>query len=194
MQLNAILNEARRLGYQVDDERVDIHIQDARNLLWQLLQHFTGGRAVWHPEYDQVAAWLTDNKRRGLLMMGPTGVGKTLICTRILPLIINARMGLRVMVHDALELNKNFDKIVRQKLICIDDVGTEATRTFDYGTPHIRFNELLDAAEKQQKLLILNTNLSLTEILHTYGDRADRLRALVTPVTMRSGESHRRQG
>lgn len=61
-----------------------------------------------------------------------------------------------------------------------------------YGEKRLSFAELVDEAEKKGKLLIISTNLSLSELQQKYGERTvDRLRAITTPVVFK-GDSLRK--
>ena len=44
------------------------------------LQARFGDNAVWLPEYQQIVDWLSDNKGDGLLVIGDSGLGKSVIC------------------------------------------------------------------------------------------------------------------
>lgn len=73
----------------------------------------------------------------------------------------------------------------------IDDIGTEFL-SVKYGEKRLSFAELVDEAEKKGKLLIVTTNLSLSELQQKYGERTlDRLRAITTPVVFK-GDSLRK--
>ena len=49
-------------------------------------------KVEWLTEYDQIVNWLTDNQGKGLVLIGPPGVGKSEICMKVIPLIF--RMAL----------------------------------------------------------------------------------------------------
>lgn len=161
----------------------------ARQCLAAALQVVLPG-AVWLPEYEEVADWLTCNHGRGLLCMGRVGRGKTLLCARVLPLLIDHYFGKVVNIVDARKLSDDYDRVSKLHLVCVDDVGTEgAVNKFGhYWRP---FASLVDAAEKEGKLLLLTTNLSPDELHEKYGERTfDRLRA-ITRMVVFNGESMR---
>ena len=150
-----------------------------------------------------MAAWLSDNKGRGLLCVGDNGLGKTLICQNIIPVLLQQNMRRIVRTYSALDMNLKIDELLRLKLLGIDDVGTEPLETISYGVRRIAFSELVDASEKQGKLLILSTNLrtnhgtdragnTIPSIEDRYGLRTyDRLKAVVKSVTFK-GKSFRK--
>ena len=152
------------------DDKIYIKTPDARNVLARGIRHFVGDKAVWLPEYDKVAEWLSDNKGRGLLCIGNCGRGKSVICAR---------------------LNSCYEEYVQYKIISVDDVGIEPVASV-YGEKHSYFTELVDAAEKMDKLLVITSNMNIEELLERYGERTiDRLRALTTVVVFK-GESLRK--
>lgn len=173
-----------------DDDRVYIKTPDAKRILARGIRHFVGDNAVWLDEYDQVAEWLEDNKGLGLFCAGNCGRGKSVICQKVLPVIFKYWHRKVVNTVTAVDLNKRFDEISQYKLISIDDIGTEAGAVV-YGETHDYIQELIDIAERKQKLLIVTTNLNIKEIGKRYGDRTvDRLRAL-TKCVIFEGESLR---
>lgn len=172
-------------------DTVQISIPYARNILWHGIKYFTRDKAKWLPEYEEVARWLTNNEGRGLLCFGNCGRGKTLICGKILPLVLNHYCRKVVSCYDAQQMNADLDAVKQKHIIYVDDIGTE-NLSVKYGEKRLAFAELADEAEKKGKLLILTTNLSIDELREKYGERTiDRLRA-VTKTVLFSGESLRK--
>lgn len=188
-----IRKETERIwqGRATDDRRVYINTPDARSILARGIRHFVGPDAVWLDEYEQVAEWLADNKGKGLLCVGNCGRGKTVICQQVLPAIFRHWHHLIVNTITAIELNYRFDEFKQYKIVSIDDLGTESMGN-DYGTKRFYTQELIDEAERKQKLIILSTNLNEKELKDKYDIRTiDRLRAL-TKVVLFKGESLRK--
>lgn len=168
---------------------VRFRVPGARGHLWDGLRYFCGERAVWSQDYEPVAEWLADNRGRGLLMTGNCGTGKTLIGSRIIPLLLYHYCGrLMTFQYPAQEINGRADEAARNKIVFIDDVGRESVLN-SYGNKRWVFPEIVDAAERQGKLLILTTNLDPRHLAEKYDDRTmDRLRALtkIVPFTGKS--------
>ena len=155
------------------------------------IRYFTGENARWLPEYEEVAGWLAGNEGRGLLCFGNCGRGKTLICGKILPLVLNHYCRKVVSCYDAQQMNADLDAVKQKHIIYVDDIGTE-NLSVKYGEKRLAFAELADEAEKKGKLLILTTNLTIDELREKYGERTiDRLRA-ITKTVLFSGESLRK--
>ena len=141
------------------------------------------------PEYDTIAHWLSDNKGKGLFLIGNCGRGKSVIITGVLPLIFNAKKGkiLRPIparnLHTVTEYTSPF--------IVIDDIGTEEIIN-DYGTKIDAVENAIFEAEDDLKLLLLTSNLDASSIKERYGERIyDRIKRLCLVVFIR-GESLRK--
>ena len=177
---------------------------DPRRELWAAIsQNVKNPR--WLPCYEQVAAWLADNQSRGLLCVGTCGLGKSVICCQTLPYLFRRHFDLETMVVTATEMNQRIDELLkycgRNRIIVIDDLGTEAAETVNYGNRRRPFCELADAAERTGTLLIITTNLRTTRdtnqqrnypsIETRYGvPTLDRLKA-ITKVAVFTGDSMR---
>lgn len=134
-----------------------IQIADARKRLTDGLHYFIKDRPVqWLPGYDQIVRWLTDNDHRGLLCFGYPGTGKSLICQRILPILIPN--GQNATIVKATELHDRLSELCQQPIVVIDDLGREPRK--HYGDIDQSFFELCDNAERTHQLLIITTNLS----------------------------------
>lgn len=151
----------QQFGYRPKVNNRRISIMDARKRMEDGLRYFLGeGKYKWLPAYDRIADWLSDNKGRGLLCIGTSGLGKTLICQRILPVIL----GSNVPSVTAQEMNTRIDELLKERCVIIDDLGKEDVEIRNYGNRRRPFFELCDAAEKNGVLLIINTNLSTTPV------------------------------
>lgn len=191
VELQDIIRQQRESGFRADDTRIHIETADARRVLMRGLVHFCGEQTQWLPEYEEVALWMADNKGRGLLCYGNCGRGKSLITQRILPIVFQHWHGLIMNTVNAPELSDRFQEISQYKIVSIDDIGTEAVAN-KFGEKHDYFAELVDLAERKQKLLVISTNLGLNEIFERYGERTfDRLRSITTTVLFK-GESLRK--
>ena len=67
-------------------------IPNAKEALIAGLEEVMRHKVEWLAEYDQKVNWLTDNQGKGLVLIGPPGVGKSEICMKVIPLIF--RMAL----------------------------------------------------------------------------------------------------
>lgn len=169
-----IIRQQRKVGGFKGDTKIRWTLQNADVLLMRGLAYTIGPTAQWLPEYDQVAEWLADNQGKGLMCIGDCGRGKTIITRDILPLVFKNYINVYdaqadywfhpvYSYYQAKELKSRWDEIVRGKIICIDDVGTEPIAKV-YGETHNYFSELVDLCNDRDKLLICSTNLTQAQL------------------------------
>ena len=145
---------------------------------------------TWLPEFDNVVAWMHDNNGKGLCLRGDCGRGKSSILLGVIPVIFMMKYNKVVKVTHAEDLPREINKLLRKKIIAIDDIGTEAMIN-DYGEKSEAFNRLINLAEKELRLLFVTTNLGKDDILTRYGNRTwERLNRLCYVINFK-GESLR---
>ena len=84
-----------------------------------------------------------------------------------------------VNCYNAQEMNTKIDEVLKKKIISIDDIGTEEILV-QYGNKRLAFLEVIDAVEKEGKLIILTSNLNHEQIIEKYGERTmDRILSLI---------------
>lgn len=190
MEIKESIERLRLNGFTGGD-KVRVQIFESRSLMQDVLGYLVQPAPIWKEEYNQVADWLMDNRGKGLLVMGPCGTGKSLVCGKVVPVLLQKVMRLICTQYTARELNTRLSEIMRQKIVYIDDVGTEPVLN-DYGTVRQTFSELVDEAERGDKLLIVSTNLDADHLAQRYGERTlDRLRGLTRLVAF-TGQSMRK--
>lgn len=192
--LSAILSDMKLHGMRVPDEKISISIDNAKEILTNALRYFISlenRESVWLPEYEEVADWLNDNQGRGLFLYGNCGRGKTVLARYVIPAILLKYDRKVVNCFDAQEMNTNLDEVLKKKIVCIDDIGTEEI-SVSYGNKRLAFLEVVDAAEKHGKLLIITSNLNQEQLVQKYGDRTmDRIISTTKRVLFK-GKSLRR--
>lgn len=180
-----IADEMRRHEMNLPSPRVEIRIPEAEDVLRQALAFFleqNGHTLQWLPEYAEVGRWLAGNEGRGLFLFGSCGRGKSMLCRYVLPAILFGYYRRVVSVFDTVEMNSRIDYVLSRHIISLDDIGTEEV-SYQYGNKRLAFAEIMDAAEKHNKLLIISTNLSVEEIRSRYGERVlDRIRSTTRRV------------
>lgn len=62
------------------------------------------------------------------------------------------------------------DEVLKKEIICLDDIGVE-TPIVIFGNKKSVFGEIIDAAEKEGKLIIATSNLNKNDLIAKYGDR-----------------------
>lgn len=191
---DAIYDEMKSHGMKLPSDKVHFNIPNSREVLYSAIRYFVSlekKEAVWLPEYERVAGWLSSNDGRGLFLYGNCGRGKSILCRYALPAILLKYAGKVVSVFDIQDMNKDVDLVLSKHIISLDDIGTEEI-SIKYGERRMAFSEIMDAAEKHGKLVIVSTNLSEDDLRERYGDRVlDRIKAITTRVLFK-GESLRK--
>lgn len=180
-----IAGDMKAVGMRLPAKRITVSVPEARNMLLGAMTYFVGleGRTLeWLPEYEQVAAWLAGNGGRGLFLYGNCGRGKSVLCRYAIPAVLLKCAAKVVAVYDVQEMNRDIDTVLSKAIISLDDVGTEEV-SVKYGEKRLAFAEVMDAAEKYGKLVIVSTNLTLDDLRQRYGDRVvDRIKATMVRV------------
>lgn len=162
-------------------------IPNAKEALIAGLEEVMHHKVEWLADYDQIVNWLTDNQGKGLLLIGPPGVGKSEICMKVIPLIFRMALHKVFSRYQATELcnEATYRSSLRQRFIAIDNFGKNDVRISII--VECSFNtEIVYGIEKHGTLLVTNTNLTLEEIKTKYGLRTfDRLRANMHVVVIR---------
>lgn len=187
----------QRISGQTRTARTSITVDNARSRLRDGLRYFLHGEPQWIPAYDRIAEWLGDSRGRGLLCVGAHGTGKSLICTRIFPVLMG-RANIPVVtaeemnVRVARETGGGAPDLLREPLVIIDGLGDEPAEFRYMGNVYRPFAALCDAAEKHGHTLVITTALSTTpvsdprypdSILNRYGRAVlDRLKAVTRMV------------
>lgn len=188
-----VLREMQRHRMKIPQTRIQIKLKQPQRVLSEVMSRFLNleGRPMkWLNEYNEVVEWLSDNKGKGLFLYGNCGRGKSLLVRYVLPAILLKECQKVVSVYDVREMNADPDGVMVRALIALDDIGTEEVVNH-YGNRRLAFAEIVDAVEKQNKLLLVSTNLNEGELRAMYGDRTlDRIKAVTRRVLFR-GESLR---
>lgn len=191
-------------------ERLHFTIPDARERLQQELRRAVGPGYQWLSQptplgdlgYDKIAAWLQDNQGRGLLYVGTTGVGKSVMCCDVLPAIIGGREREKIPVVRAEDIRSRLDELKQASCVVIDDLGKEPRK--HYGETDNSFFYLCEASIQGGPLLIIATSLSTTpvspqhrqqfplSIEERYGSEVLERLAVVCTATVYSGKSLRK--
>ena len=177
-QLNEIFSEMKLRGMKVPEQCTRIQIPNAREVFNQYCTYVAaqqGHQFTWREDYEPYVDWLTDNHGKGIFAQGVCGVGKTMICNYVIPMILLNFQRLIVSCFDAMMLSTKPEEVLTKHIVGIDDLGTEGDFN-DFGIHRKKFSELMDSVEKDGKLIIVTTNLDTDTIRGIYGERTvDRL-------------------
>jgi len=124
--------------------------------------------------YDEIIDWMVDTKRKGLILMGECGLGKSTILKYVIPAIFHTTRSKVLNCIPAKELGQ----IERNEkpFIVIDDLGTESIKN-DFGTRVDYVADAISYAEDSSKTILISTNLTPKQLQSKYDERTlDRLR------------------
>lgn len=185
-----ITEEMRSYGISVPSSKVDIQINNASAVFWNALDDVLsafGETPVHSKDYEGIINWLSNNNKKGLIIMGSVGRGKTLIARFVIPLILNRCIRKTASFNSMVKLRtlKDIQEAISSKIIVLDDLGVEDVVS-EYGNKIDAFSMIVDEAEKENKLLIITTNLNKSLLLSKYKDRAfDRLMSMCEVVVLK---------
>lgn len=151
-----------------------------------------GHEYEYFDEYKQIFEWLKDNQEKGLFLIGPNGVGKTVLTMLVIPLLYNRFRNRIFSRYTAIEMNNiaTYNEMMKSYLLVIDDIGTESICE-EFSHKRMLFGDIMDSVEQKGKIFIGSTNLPTDQIRKRYGKRAlDRLRG-TTKLIVISHESMR---
>lgn len=142
----------------------------------------------------RVSRWLLESEKRGLILMGSMGNGKSTMLKSIHRLL--ECWGMFGDAQDIFEYYKNNHGAMRywdERLLLIDDLGVEPVKCMNYGEESYPMSRLLLHRYDRNLTTIIATNFDYPELQSRYGDRvADRMFEMYD-VMIFSNESYRRQ-
>lgn len=195
MDYNTVLSQMAKEGFSAPVRRFTFSLPNAKEELQQAMScvaRSMGERLQWLPEYDEVAAWLSDNKGKGLYLFGSCGRGKSLLTRYVLPMIFRAKLNRIVKVVDCAYSGVNIDEVVNCPFLALDDLGAEED-VVNYGTRRQLVSEVICRAQDNPKMFVIaSSNYDGEALKHRYGNRVlDRMKYLFHQVSF-NGKSLRR--
>lgn len=134
---------------------------------------------------EKVVKWMYESRKRGLLLCGTLGNGKTTMLRTIYKLF-----GVRAMymeaqaVYDFFRQNQCLPSIPSNNVLLIDDLGVEPPTYNDFGEIRYPLAELLMQRYKNNSVTLIATNYTFEQLGETYGDRLqDRMREMYAMIT-----------
>lgn len=137
-----------------------------------------GHEYEYFDEYKQIFEWLKDNQEKGLFLIGPNGVGKTVLTMLVIPLLYNRFRNRIFSRYTAIEMNNiaTYSEMMKSHLLVIDDIGTESICE-EFSHKRMLFGDIMDSVEQKGKIFIGSTNLRDDVLATRYEKRTlDRIR------------------
>lgn len=134
---------------------------------------------------EKVVKWMYESRKRGLLLCGTLGNGKTTML-RALSRVLGPRgMYMEAQgVYDYFKANQKLPEIPAGCVLLLDDLGAEPQTYNDFGEIRYPLTEFLMNRYKINQPTILATNLTFDQIGERYGDRLqDRMREMFAQIS-----------
>ncbi len=147
---------------------------------------------------QMVAKWMCKPSKRGLLLYGTTGNGKTTMLLSIERLIGDCEWVEAVEIWTAARQERDGDEVRMQNYmtsptLIIDDLGAEPEICKVYGENRYPLESVIVGRYKRQLTTIIASNLTLNQIENRYGTRMfDRMMEMYDRIVY-NGPSFRRQ-
>lgn len=142
---------------------------------------------------SRAARWLFSSSKRGLLLVGTLGNGKSTMMKAIHRLFLHhSSLGDAQEIYDYFKAGNGL-RYWNEKLLLIDDLGVEPIKCLNYGEEYHPITRLLLHRYNRQLTTIIATNLGLDEIQDRYGDRVVDRMFETYEVLIYDRESYRRE-
>lgn len=134
---------------------------------------------------EKVVKWMYESKKRGLLLCGTLGNGKTTMLRALKNLLGSKVTYLEAQgIYNHFKQYQSFPDISPDNVLLIDDLGVEPATYNDFGEIRYPLTELLMKRYKGNLTTIIATNKTFDQIGETYGDRLqDRMREMFAMIT-----------
>lgn len=134
---------------------------------------------------EKVVKWMYESRRRGLLLCGTLGNGKTTMLRALKNLLGSKASYFEAQfIYDYFRQNRCLPDMSYDCVLMIDDLGVEPPTYNDFGGVRFPLTELLMKRYKNNLTTVIATNKTFDQIGETYGDRLqDRMREMFAMIT-----------
>lgn len=134
---------------------------------------------------EKVVKWMLDSPKRGLLLCGTLGNGKTTMLRAIKYLFGSNAVYMEAQAaYDHFKQNQTLPSVSPKDILLIDDLGVEPSSYNDFGNVRYPLTELLLSRYRTNSTTVIATNYTFEQIGETYGDRIqDRMREMFAMIT-----------
>ena len=134
---------------------------------------------------EKVVKWMYESRKRGLLLCGTLGNGKTTMLRAIKNLFGSKAVLYEAQgIYDFFKQNQCLPEVSKDNILLIDDLGVEPATYNDFGEIRYPLTELLMRRYNGNLTTVIATNKTFDQIGETYGDRLqDRMREMFAMIT-----------
>lgn len=133
---------------------------------------------------EKVVTWISSSQKRGLLLCGTLGNGKTTMLKTFKMLLGSGAVYYEAQaLYDYYKTNQSYPRISMNEVLLIDDLGVEPSVYNEFGEKRYPLAEILLARYRQNATTIIATNCSFQQIGERYGDRVyDRIKEMFVMI------------
>lgn len=133
---------------------------------------------------DRVVRWIHESPKRGLLLCGTLGNGKTTMLRALKSMLgTHAVYAEAQYIYDCFRSSQHLPEIPRNEVLLIDDLGVEPPTYNDFGEIRYPLTEMLLARYRMNATTVIATNYTFEQLAETYGDRVgDRMKEMFAMI------------
>lgn len=176
--------------------RLPIDLPESRDAVEASLLGFYGAEVAYRDrpfemddatvsKVERVVKWLYDSRKRGLLLCGTLGNGKTTMLRSLRRLFgVNACYFEAQSVYNYYKSNQSLPYVPAKAVLLIDDLGVEPPSYNDFGEIRFPLGEFLMRRYNLNQPTVIATNCTVEQLGEIYGDRLrDRMREMYAMIS-----------
>ena len=134
---------------------------------------------------EKVVKWMLESPKRGLLLCGTLGNGKTSMLRALKYLFGSSAVYMEAQsAYDYFKQNQSLPSVSPKGILLIDDLGVEPPSYNDFGNIRYPLTEFLMSRYRTNSTTVIATNCNFDQIGEIYGDRIqDRMREMFAMIT-----------
>ena len=133
---------------------------------------------------EKVVKWMYESKKRGLLLCGTLGNGKTTMLKALKNMLGYGAIYVEAQqVYEYFKKNQSLPTTAPYQVLLLDDLGVEPSSYNDFGEIRYPLTELLMNRYKMNLTTVIATNCTFEQLGETYGDRLqDRMKEMFAMI------------
>ena len=134
---------------------------------------------------EKIVKWMYDSRKRGLLLCGTLGNGKTTMLRSLMKFFEHKAVYFEAQsLYNNFKQYQTFPEISPKDVLLIDDLGVEPSTYNDFGEVRYPLAEFLSIRYKHNLPTIIATNCTFEQLGKRYGDRLqDRMKEMYAMIS-----------